>query len=139
MINGIKQTSQRFGKNLWNPHNKDARKFLRKVIAQIDQFVLYTNRRVLCAQICSQLPDPEESFEDFESILYSGGPELAQEIMDIFLGQDDPKNLTGANGYMLITNEESIPKKFAPTLLEIIRSLLFDEALRRGYKYSPQK
>ncbi len=136
MIDEIKKTSQRFGKNIWNPHNKDARKFLRKVIAQINQFVLYTNRRVLCAKICSQLPDPEDGFEDFESVLHSGGPELAQEIMDIFLGQDDPKNLTGANGYMLIANEESTPRKFAPILLNTARSLLLDEALRRGYRYS---
>lgn len=137
MIDSIQKTSQRFGKKLWDPHNKEARKFLRRLVTQINQFVSYTNRRVLCAQICSQLPDPEDSIEDFQSVLYSSGPKLAQEIMEIFLGQDDSKNLTGPNGYVLIANEASIPRKFAPALLDITRSLLLDEALRRGYKYSP--
>ncbi|MCX6778919.1 MAG: hypothetical protein NTU97_01675 [Candidatus Magasanikbacteria bacterium] len=134
VLRQITAEAQAFGAELWNPKNEEARVFLLRLVSQINECVLYTNRRLEAIKVCLRLCDLGENpnLTDFQEELLTVGPRLAQEIVDVcamgmgMLG-------VSAVGYCGIKNSFSALSLFATDLHVFICGLLTEEAIRRGY------
>lgn len=130
----IHTEAQALENELWNPENEDACTFLLRLAVQINECVCFTNRRLEAIKVCVRLsalgqnPDPME----FEAELLTVGPKLAREMKEVCsMGM----GMLGimAMGYLGIKNSMPAPRIFAMKLLQLVRGLLTDEAVKQGY------
>ncbi len=139
VLGQIRTEAQAFESELWNPNDKEACTFLLRLTVQINECVRFTNRRLeaikVCARLCDlgQDPDPIEFGEELLTV----GPKLAQELIEIcsIMGM---VGIT-ALGYLGIRNSVPALRVFAMKLFRLVRGLLVDEAIKRGYTTSDAK
>lgn len=130
----IHTEAQALGSELWNPKNEDARIFLQRLMAQINECVRFTNRRLEAIKVCARLGDLGENPDqmEFEAELLTVGPKLAQEMVEVCSMGMGMLGIT-ALGYLGIKNSTPALRIFAMELLQLVRGLLADEAVKRGY------
>ena len=134
ILGQIRSEAQAFEGELWSPENGDARVFLLRLTAQINECVRYINRRLEAIKVCVRLIDLGENPNplEFEEELLTVGPKLAQEIVDtcsMGMGMCGIVTL----GYLGIKNSVPALNIFAKHLLQFVRGLITDEAIKRGY------
>lgn len=129
----IHAEAQALAGELWNRENETARAFLLRLAVQISECVRFTNRRVTAIKVCGRLGGLGENPDqvEFEEELLTAGPTLAQELMETFGFAG--RNGIGPMGYLAIKNSTPALRIFAMKLLELVRRLLVDEAVKRGY------
>ena len=116
------------GSNLWNPKNTDAKRFLCQLARQADECVGYLGERTFLIKACSGLTS------DPEVILRRLAP-LGDKIIVKLVASCGGRNVESlcAMGYLGIKNSFPAECLFARDLLEILRSVVKDEAVKRGY------
>ncbi|MCF6277067.1 MAG: hypothetical protein L3J07_04515 [Candidatus Magasanikbacteria bacterium] len=132
----IDKTDPEF-KLFWELARQDGecKRICKKIIRQIDEFVLFANRRILGVQVCCNIINLPKDSEEFESALHSGGLELANDIIKAFSFDEKMDILdAGLFGYGGIKNEDSAPREVAPEFVKLLRSLLLHESIRHGYR-----
>jgi hypothetical protein len=109
-------------KNLWDTKDQKASSFLKKIIAQANECLWYTNQRLTAIQV---LAKAGPMGQDDPMALMSAGPEMATKL------SANPMVLM--MGYLIIKNEVNSKRLLASKLLEIILSFLVEKAVDEGY------
>lgn len=119
-----------FGDQLWKLDHQPSVNFLRKIVAQVEECIAYTAKRVEAIKMCAQMDT--SSPDAMLRSLMSRGPEMGADLLSGFGGMLGAVGV-GPLGYLGIKNMITPPMVFSRRFIAVVRRVVEVKAIEEGY------